>query len=779
MIRAGVGSRMPRVDAAALAAGQTRFTTDVVLPGMLHCRLVFSTHAHARITRVNTAAARALPGVVAVLTASDLPGPVFTGVSISDRPVFAGDTVRSVADVVAAVAAEDEETAERAAALIDVAYEALPAVYTPEDALLGGAPRIHERRAEYKVAPFMRPYVVYDQGNVFTQFRVRRGDVDRGRAAADHVVRGRFRTQRMEHFSMEPHAAVASYEHGTDRLTVWSSTGKPFRTLSQLTAVLGLPMSRVHIVHLPAGGDFGGKGELTIEPYCALLAMRTGRPVKGVFSREDEFVASTCKLPFDTDLAIGIDADGRITFMEAEILTDSGPYNSMPSMLSIHGATHLEGPYDVPNIAVRVRCVATNNVLSGSFRGFGAPQVALARESLLDQAAADRGIDPIELRLRNAWGPGSVTCTGQVLDPTRYSVTVRETLRAAAEKSAWTERRRQRLPGAGRFRRGIGVATAHHGIGGGIWSGADTATAIIKANQDGSLTLVSGASEVGQGATTALIQIVAEELDVPMSQIGVALKDTDTMPFDGGASASRTMYVTGNATRAAAVALRDKLLAIAARMLEAHPADLECRAGRIAVRGASQRSCSLEEVVAFAHRSVGEQPIGTATFGAPVVQLDAEGRGSPFQAFDYATQIVEVEVDVELGHVCVLEVISALDVGRAINPLIVEGQIEGGVVMGLGYALMEEIVCQDGQVMNPHAFDYRIPRAGDVPELTHVILEKADPVGPYGAKGVGEIGMVPMPAAIANAIYDAVGVRVTELPITPERLLLALRAGEG
>jgi CO/xanthine dehydrogenase Mo-binding subunit len=772
-----IGRRIPRIDAAGFVTGHAKFTTDITLPGMLHCRVLLSPYPHARIARLDTRAARSLPGVQAVLTADDISELPYIGVSVSDRPLFARDKVRSIADVVATVAAVDEMTADRALSLIEVDYEQLPAVFTPEEALRPDAPVIHEHREFYKVAPFMQPFVVHDHGNVFTQFRVRRGDVSQGKRVAHHVVSDRFRTQRMEHFSMEPHVAIANYDRATGQLTVWTSSGKPFRTLSQLGSVLGLPLSRVHVVHLPVGGDFGGKGELTVEPYAALLAIRTGHPVKAVFTREQEFIASTCKVPFDINLSIGVNSDGAITFMEAEILTDAGPYNSMPSMVSIHGATHLEGPYNVPNIDVCVRCVGTNNVLSGSFRGFGAPQVTFARESLLDQIAVDLGIDPVELRLRNVWGPGSVTCTGQTLDPTRYNVSARETLEAAVRAGRWFERRHQHDSGhRRRTRRGLGIAMGHHGIGGGIWAGADTSTALVKANQDGSLILITGAAEVGQGAMTALIQIVCEELGVSPSWVGVAPKDTAVMPFDGGASASRTVYVTGNAVRVAAADLREKFIELAACMMEVNPADLICREGRIEVRGVPHCARTFQELVAFAHSSVGEQPIGKGTFRAPVVQLDAQGRGSPFQAFDFATQIAEVEVDLDTGQVRVLNVVSAQDVGRAINPLTIEGQIEGGIVMGMGFALMEEVVCEEGMVVNPHAFSYRVPRASDTPIIDSVILETADPIGPYGAKGTGEISMVPTAAAIANAIYAAVGIRPTMLPITPERLVHQLRA---
>jgi CO/xanthine dehydrogenase Mo-binding subunit len=686
--------------------------------------------------------------------------------------------VRSVADVIAAVAAEDEETAQAAIEAIKIRYEPLPAVFTLEEALRPNAPLVHPAKDSYAAASYIAPFRVKDQSNVSTEYRVERGDIEAARARSDLVVAGRYRTQRIEHFSMEPHAAVALYDPIADRLTVWSSTGKPFRTLAQLAAALDRPINRINFVHLPAGGDFGGKGELTLEPYCAVLAMRTGRPVKGVYRRYEEFLGSTCKAPFDIALEMGFSREGHILFLDGDILVDCGAYNSMAAQVSIHGATHLGGPYDIPNVRIRVRSVYTNNIVSGSFRGFGTPQVTFGRESVLDQAAAELGIDPIELRLRNAWGPGSVTCTGQVLDPNRYGVSVKATLRAAAAASQW-QTRRSASRKMGRIFRGVGVATGHHGIGQAIWFGADIGIATVKANTDGTITVISGVAEVGQGASTAMAQIVAEELGLPLSAIVMSsARETDAVPYDGGASASRTVYVVGSAMRQAASRLRERLTEVAAHMLEADPRDVECRDGRLFVQGAPARAVSLEDAVNHAMRRWGETPMASGTFGQTVTQLDGTGRGSPYQTFDYATQIAEVEVDTETGVVRVLRLISAQDVGKAINPLIVEGQIEGAMVMGLGYALTEEIHCEHGQVLNPHAFDYPLVRTVDLPELVPVILEEGDPKGPYGAKGVGEMGLIPTAAAIANAVYDAVGVRITALPITPEKVLRAVKAQE-
>ncbi len=772
-----LGARIPRIDAAAFVTGQARFATDLSVPGMLHCQLRYSEQAPARITGIDVSAARQLPGVEAVLTAADVPGMPRTGMGFVARSLFARETARTVADVVAAVAAIDEATARRAVELIDVTYEDLPGAFSLDDARRQDAPLVHPETASLPVVPWLQRWTVRDQGNVVTHFRVRKGDTAAARPRAAVVVQDRFRTQRMEHFSMEPHGAVVNYDAATDRVTLWSSTGKPFRTITQLAELLQLPTNRVTAVYVPAGGDFGGKGEVTIEPYCALLSKKTGRPVKGVYSREEEFFAATCKTPFDIDMALGAERDGALVFIDAGLWLDTGAYNSMSAMVSVYASVLVEGPYNVSNVSVDARCVFTHNVMSGSFRGFGSPQVAFARESLIDEAAKALSLDPVEIRLRNGWRPGAVTCTGQVLSPDRHSVTVCETIRAAAEASGWEARRADaRTPSGtdGRKRRGIGIATAHHGLGGPAVAGVDTATAFVKANPDGTVTVISAAADVGQGIDTALSQIVAEALGLPRAAIAIGIKSTDAVPEDYGASASRTMYSVGNAVRAGALDLRQKLVGVAARMLEADPQDVDCAQGKLFVRGAPGRALAIAEVVHHAMRGEGEQPIGVGRHRGRAVPMNAEARGE-LQTFEYSTQVAEVEVDLDTGDVRVLRLVNAQEIGRAVNPLIVEGQMEGGMVMGLGFALLEEVVCRDGQVLNPYAFDYRIPRAEDAPELVTVMLQHRDPIGPYGAKGVGEICMDPTAAAIANAVADAIGTRVTSLPITPEKVLRALR----
>lgn len=775
MTSGGAGSRQPILNAESLASGTALFTSDLRRPNMLHCCLRYSDHPHARIRSISTTRAAMVPGVVVIITAADVPEAFLrpVGLSVADRELLVRDTVRCMNDVVAAVAAEDGETAAAAVELIEVEYEVLPAILSTADAVAENAPPVHSEKHGYGVADYVDAYFVRDSSNVATELRFERGDVDAARSGSAVVVENHFSTQRMEHFSMEPHAVLAEYDPVAERLEVWCSTGKPFRILNQLAPVLDLPLSRIKLVAPHVGGDFGGKGELTLEPYCGQLAMITGRPVKGVYTRSEEITASSHKTPFDIDMQIGLDAAGQILYMDADIVSDTGAHDTYASMVQIHGATHLSGTYVVPNLSVRARVLYTNNINSGSFRGFGSPQVTFARESLLDEAASRLGLDPIVLRLKNAWVAGATTSTGEVLDSERYGVSVTDCLAAAARR--WSAlRNRRRLPKDEQVRYGIGIASGHQGIGGGIWAGADSGTVIVKANLDGTMAVTVGVGDVGQGASTTMAQIVAEELRLPLSSLSVnRFRDTDEAPYDAGASASRQVFVSGSAAHAAGAQMRAQLIAIAADVLEIQEEDLIASEGRVHVKGTPQRGLSYEDLVRHSINALGLQPIAVGSFSSKVSRLDEELRGAPFQAFDYVTQIAEVEVDADTGVVKVIGLWTFQDVGKAINPMIVEGQIEGGATQGIGFALMERIVLDEGRVINPLAFDYRIPRFADTPHFTHEILEHANPRGPYGAKGAGEAPMIPTAAAVANAIKDAVGVRLTSLPMLPQDIWAA------
>jgi carbon-monoxide dehydrogenase large subunit len=762
-----IGAVVPRPEDPASVTGRAEYAVDIDLPGMLHVALVRSEHPHARLVGVDTSAALAAPGAVAALTGADIPVKRI-GYCVSDRPVIAHDRVRSVADIVAAVAAEDRRAAERAAKLVRVEYDPLPAVFSVEEALADGAPLLHEAKAEYAHRDFLTPFAITEPSNLSCHFRLRHGDLDTARARAAVVASDRFTTQRVEHCSLEPHAAVASLD-ADGRVVLWSSTGKPFRTAQQTALALGLGADELKLIQPVTGGDFGGKGEPTVEPICALLALKTGRPVRAVFTRTDEFRLSTARLPFEIEMAVGASEGGELLFVEADIWVDAGPYNGMAGQVTTLAGAMAPGPYDVAAARVDALCVYTNNTLGGAFRGFGNPQVTWAREQLVDRLAGRLGMDPLELRLRNVWRAGSVTAMGQRLADDEFGVGAASCLEAL--RSAGGEPERSAGPRSCR-RRGRGIAVAQHGMGGGIFAGADTSTTVVHALAEGGILIRTGASDVGQGASTAIAQVVAHELSVSLGSISFVERDTTKVPWEGGASASRIAFLTGHSAAAAARDLAGKLRALAAAALECPVEELSLADGRV-VHPSTGREIGFAELAA----RVEDTPTGTGTFHRTVVQLDENGQGSPFIAFDFGAQLAEVEVDLDTGAVDVLRLVSADDVGRAINPGIVEGQIVGAAVQGLGFATMEELVLANGVPQNAGFAAYRLPRAPDVPPIESIIVEEAQPNGPYGVKGAGEMGIICTAAAISNAIQDAVGVPIRRLPVDRDDILNSLDGG--
>jgi xanthine dehydrogenase molybdenum-binding subunit len=481
------------------------------------------------------------------------------------------------------------------------------------------------------------------------------------------------------------------------------------------------------------------------------------------------------RIAAEIDAALAVSADGRIVALDMAFRNDIGPYDGYGSMITVWAAVTGPGPYDIPNVRVIGESIHTNNLRGASFRGFGNPQVSFARESLLDMAAKDLGIHPIELRRRNGWKDGSVTATAQKLTADRYGLGFIDTLDRLSERFPAAE---DRSTDAGPVRRGVGYACGVHGSGYGCLIDADTSGAIVKLNPDGTLLLFTGAMDVGQGTTTSIVQLVAEAAGVEPAQVVFGSQDTDSVPFDGGASASRQLYISGYAALKAAQSLRSRILDIAAEILGVRADHLVVRDGvvRAADPALTNRSITLPQLAMHAINVLGEQPIGFGTHALQGALLDAEGKGNPIGAFLFASQRAEVEVDTETGIVRVLSLAAAHDVGRAINPMIIEGQIEGSLIQGMGYALLEEVRQREGRPIAPDLENYLVPMSADMPELVPIIVETHEPSGPLGAKGVGEAGLVPTAAAIANAIESATGVRITRLPITPERLLDALNA---
>jgi selenium-dependent xanthine dehydrogenase len=745
--RAVVGHDRPRPDARAKVTGEAVFAGDLYFEGMLYAKVLRSEHPHARLLGLDTSEAKALPGVVVVITAADVPGAKNHGLARQDWPVLAYDKVRYFGDAIAAVAAESEEIAARAIRLIQVDYEPLPVVASAESALAEGAPLVHEG------------------GNVLEHIRLRQGDVEKGFAEADIIVDNEYRTPRGDHAFMEPEAAVGLID-GEGRVVVHVGSQIPFSDRAQIAASLALSEDRVRVVQTKVGGAFGGKEDIAGQIHVALLAKVTGRPVKLVYTREESMIAHPKRHECMIRLKTGVTKDGRLTAAEVFIVGDSGAYASLGPYVMTRAATHSLGPYEVPNAKVDCYAMYTNNPPAGAFRGFGAPQAHFAAETQMDILAGRLGMAPLDLRRKNALRVGATTVTGQQL---RESVGLLESIERVAEAMRSLPPSDSATPGK---RRGWGVACAYKnvGLGGGV---QDSAGVEIELYEGGNAEVRAGAAELGQGLVTILAQITAEELGVQYSRIRVLIGDTDLTPDGGATTASRQTYITGNAARLAARTLRHTLARVAGEELDAPPGDL--RFTNETVRAPAGKTVALTQAIARA-RAQGYSLVAREVYTPPRTVPLGE-KGDMHFAFGYATQAAEVEVDIMSGAVKVLRVIAAHDVGSTLSPLGVEGQVEGGIAMGLGYALMEDFATTDCRADKATLTKYRIPTVADVPSVQLLLVEKPTADGPYGAKGVGEITSIPTAPAIANAVFDAVGVRVFSLPVTPAQILSALREG--
>ncbi len=762
-----VGRGMPRLEAREKLTGRAQFTDDLFPLGLAHAAYLGSPYPHARILGYDTRAARAVPGAVAIVTGDDLPQGARMGPFIKDEAAQAVGKVRYVGEPVAAVAAVDLETARKAAALIEVRYEELPAVLSPEDALRPGAPLVHEEFGTY--------FKVFEApaggSTVLADVVIAEGDVEQAWARCDVVVEGEFQTQAQYHAYMEPSSALAEIDAG-GKITVWSSNQSVFRVQANVAEALVLPMSRIRCVTPRVGGGFGGKMESTIQPLTAALAKAAGRPGKMTLSREQDMEIGRSRHPVTIRMKTGALNDGTILARSAEIVLDAGAFgDDSPGVAGIC-ALFGRGAYHIENVHLRARAVYTNKLRAGAFRGFGGPQMMWAGEQQIDEIAEKLGFDPLELRIKNAVEPGRRWMLGTDV-PDAALVECHERVR---EASKWNERRRAKAGGNGK-RRGIGVACLPH-ISGLLASGA-----IVRILEDGTAVLNTGAVDNGQGSDTVLVQMCAQALGLRVDQISFATADTDASPYNWGTSASRVTYMVGRAVVGAADDVVKQLKKHAGEMMECAVEDLELRpGGRIGVKGVPAKEVPFAHISARCHWVTGGPIIGSASLMFDGPAFDAKRsviKGTPFQhigGWMFAAQAVEIEVDEGTGVITPLRIWSAHDVGKAINPTAVEGQIEGGVMQGVGYALYEEMVWDSGRLANPSFMDYKIPGAIEVPqEIVPIIVEKPDRSGPFGAKGIGEPPIVGIAPAIGNALHHATGIRVRQLPMTPERVLRALR----
>ena len=805
-----IGKPIPMVDAAAKTTGAGKYTDDLSLPGMLIGKILHSQHPHARIQRIETSRAEQLDGVVAVVVGSDAPNPYGILPVGHDEHALAADKVRYVGDNVACVVAEDEATAEQALESIDVEYELLPAYFDPEVSMKADHDLIHDNKPHN---------VEKDYHHVF-------GDPEKGFAEADCVLEARFIANEVTHAAMEPHSTLASFDLDPQtgqlgRLTVWSSTQVPYYLQHKLSLVLEMPMSQIRVIKPLVGGGFGGKSEvIPLEIIAAVAARKAKRPVKITYTREEVFWAHRGRPRTIIDLKTGAKKDGRITAVSARVIQDGGAYCSYGVVTILYSGALLGALYDIPNIQYDGYRVLTNKPACGAMRGHGTVNVRFAFESQLDEIAAKLKIDPAEIRRRNLLQPPCITVNGLRVQ----SYGLPECIEKVVDGSNWKNRKGKLSKG-----RGLGIACSHYVSGAAnsiIRSDMPHSTVNIKIDRDGGVVVYTGASEIGQGSDTMTAQIAAEVLGCSLSRVKVVAADTDLTPIDIGSYSSRVTFMAGNATLRAAQEVKKQIAQAAANKMACSVEDLifsrdvvtkknhegasslpdvgkggnfdsspveqrsATASGRVEgqiLRDSLQQkrkkddspkhSLTFEEAVVAAIDFHGALT-GTGSYAPPPEARGGKHKGGgvgPSPAYSYSAQVAEVSVDEDTGEVTVHRVWAAHDCGRALNPVAVEGQVIGSVWMGMGQALTEEMVWKDGLLMNPGLLEYRSPSSVESPEVVPIIVESIDPEGPFGAKECSEGALAATIPAIANAIYDAVGIRLHESPFTPERVLAALR----
>lgn len=744
-----VGKDVPRNDAVPKVTGAAQYVADLHLPGMLHAAVLRSPHPNARILSIDVSAAAAMPGVKAVVTGADTAKQKW-GAFRPDLYPLAIERVRYVGDEVAAVAAISPETARAAVDRIVVEYEILPAVLSLDQALAQQAPLVHDD------AP----------GNIAHEFSFERGDVDGGFKASDVVVEGTWETVRQWHTSLETIGCVAQWMNG--RVTMWCNTQTPFLARGRYAVALGLPESQVRVIQTEVGGGFGGKsGDDNASVICALLAKKSGRPVKLIHTREEEFLASHPRMPMRYWVRLGFRKNGRIMAKEIRMWADNGAYTGKSQAILGAATVRHDALYKYPNARAHSKLVYTNLVPTGAFRGFGNPSADWAVEQAWDLAAEKLGIDVVDLLRMNAVEPGDAS-------PHNHKITsceLRQCIDKTAQMIRWQEKRKNRTPD-----RGLGMGCSVHVNGRRSFGDWDGSSAIVRLNEDGRATVITGEGEIGQGNLTVLRQIAAEALGLPYEDVDITRPDTDVQSHSLGALASRLTYVAGNAVKRAAEAAHQQLMEAAAEQFKLPPAELTIINGQIGPRHGSETAFKSVAAVVRAniYKRNGQPIVGVGNFDNPSDFPDHSRYGNESGAYNFTAQAVEVGVDRGTGQVTLHEVASTVDCGTVIHPAAAEGQVQGAVTQGIGLAMIEYFDWYNGAPTDPNLKDYPIPSAEMMPKMHVAFADSYEPSGPYGAKGLGEIGLDAIPAAIANGIADAVGVRIHELPITSEKIHRAL-----
>jgi CO/xanthine dehydrogenase Mo-binding subunit len=752
-----IGKQVPRHDAREKAFGLTSYAADFSMPGMLVGKVLRSQYPSAKILSIDISKAERLGGVKAVLTAKDVPrnesitrfgqthalGGGFEGY----YRVLADKKVRFMGEAVALVAAETEEIAEKALGLIEVKYKPLPGVFDPLEAMKPDAPQVEEGKS-----------------NIITHFEVIRGDVGEGFSQADVIVENIYRVPFVDHAYLEPECGVAWIdENGIVTLRVATQVIEHFRGIAE---VLGLPHNRVRVIGTYVGGGFGGKEDITVESFLALLTYKTGRPVKLTYSREESILCHSKRHPYVMEYKSGVKKDGELIALQARIVSDAGAYVYLSPWVLLYSMVNAAGPYRIPHVRVDGYTVFTNNTFTSANRGFGVPQVCFACESQMDEMAKRLGMDPREIRKKNYLEKGESLATGQVLE---YHVALKETTDKAFQALG------ERTPAQGRMRIGRGIASGMTSYGRMIFL-HDTSRSHVSIEMDGSVTIRAGIQDIGGGQASSLCQIAAEVLGVPLEDIRIFIADTALTPLAGTTTATRQLFMSGNATLMAAQEIRQTLLKKAGEMMEIDPEQLDLADRQVVPMEGHGKGLPLTDVVR-ACASAGLPLYHVALFKAPFRDLNQFERveGKVFPDFTFGSHAAEVMVDEETGKVQVLKLASCFDVGRAINRASAEGQVEGGAIYGLGYAMTEEVILKDGVTLTPSFSEYLLPTTLDIPDLQTILLESGEGAGPFGARGIGEPSVCSVAPAISNAVCDAIGVRIRDLPLTPEKVFQALK----
>ena len=751
-----VGRPETRLDGEDKVTGKAVYTVDVELPGMAYGKILRSPYAHARVKRVDARKAEVLAGVYAVITRDDQRGLGMFGAAYKDQTIVAIDKVRYVGDPVAAVAAVDEATAEEALNLIDIEYDELPAVTSIEDALAPDAPLVHdssssggEMMGQHYEAP-----KEFAGSNLCYRFSYAKGNVEEGFKKADHIFDDTFRFPRVQHFSMEPHATVAHVD--VNHIILWAGTQEPFTLREHLSEIFHLPMNKIRIIVPYLGGAYGGKLAVKTEPLAAALSWKAQRPVRLAHSIEESFKTVT-RHPARVQIKTGVTKDGKLVARQCLIYMETGAYADAGPRVTQKAGYRCFGPYRIPHVKTDAYTVYTNTVPAGAYRGFGTLQVTWAYESQMDIIAEKLAMDPLELRLKNLLKKGELYTPGD----TPVDCDLKEGLLRAAKEIGWNKKDNKPM-------RGKGLACCMKD-GGGTYK---VASAAVKMNFDGSIILLTGTVEIGQGARTALSQIVAEELAVPLSRITVAELDTDVTPYDVNTNASSSTVVMGLSVQRAAQDLKRQLLRHAAKVLKATHDRLALKHGRI--EDPKGQGICFEGLMHKVFSSKAGEIVGRGAYQD--IKSKKAALGSPTTFWEISWGGAEVEVDRDTGKITLIKYVSLADVGQAIHPVLCEGQDEGGVMNALGHSLLEEMVYRDGQLLNPNLVDYRVPTFSDLPMgFETILVENHNGPGPFGAKGTGEGGLLPVAPAIGNALYKATGVRLYHLPLTPERVWQALQ----